>query len=266
MTKPLVFYHAHCADGFTSAWITRRALGDIQYRYLQYGDEIPSTHEIAGRDVYMLDFSLDRKTLVEWSQVAKSLLVLDHHKTAQEVLKDLPFAKFTENEAACIGTWNHFYSGQPIPPIVEYVNDRDLWLWRLPHSHEVNAYIASFAYRFDCWDQIDKELRESFSMVVRSGEALLRQEEQLVAKVARNAEEIEIDGHRVLQANTSVLQSEVANVLARGRPFGVVWFQKNGSKIYSLRSISPKGIDVSQIARKFGGGGHRHAAGYKVLS
>ena len=43
------------------------------------------------------------------------------------------------------------------------------------------------------------------------------------------------------------------------------WFRhRDGNYIYSLRSRADSGIDVSAIAKKYGGGGHKNAAGFKL--
>ncbi len=61
--------------------------------------------------------------------------------------------------------------------------------------------------------------------------------------------------------SSSTLISDVGHELAKGRPFGVTWFERDGQRVYSLRSVDG-GLDVSEIAKSFGGGGHEHAAGF----
>ena len=86
--KVLCIYHAFCADGFGAAWIVRRALGDgVEFHAASYGQEPP---DVTGRDVLMVDFSYKRPVLVQMAAKAKSILILDHHKTAQADLVDLP--------------------------------------------------------------------------------------------------------------------------------------------------------------------------------
>ena len=72
-----------------------------------------------------------------------------------------------------------------------------------------------------------------------------------------------MDGHSVLVANATVLYSDIAGELAKGRPFGAVYFDRaDGKRQWSLRSTD-EGVDVSEIAKVHGGGGHKNAAGYE---
>ncbi len=109
------------------------------------------------------------------------------------------------------------------------------------------------------WDDLAKrDVRE----LMMEGKAIVRYEDQLVKSIVRVAREIEFDGHKVLAANTSVLFSEVAGKLAEGRPFGIAWMiRSDGKRSVALRSREG-GIDVSEIAKRHGGGGHRNASGF----
>ena len=77
---PLVIYHANCWDGFCAAWVARKALGEIEPFPAYYGAKPPN---VAGREVYILDFSYKRPVMREILASARSVVVLDHHKTAE---------------------------------------------------------------------------------------------------------------------------------------------------------------------------------------
>jgi len=281
MGKPLVIYHANCQDGWASAWTAWRKLKDnADFVSAHYGDKPP---DCTGREVYMLDFSCKRPVLLEMAKQANFIVVLDHHVSAQEDLVgdtnavpvDLTLAahgapnvriKFDINESGATLSWNHFFPGDNQPWPVRYAKDRDLWLWKLPHSKEINAYLASEEKSFAKWNELallgssDKAWRD----MIGKGEAILRYQQQLIDSIVANARETEIDGHKVLIANTPVLQSEVANKLAERRPFGVTYFEnKAGEIVVSLRSTE-YAENVASLARKFGGGGHTHASAFKI--
>jgi len=46
--------------------------------------------------------------------------------------------------------------------------------------------------------------------------------------------------------------------------YAVGYFDLPGKRIYSLRSRQGSEVDVSEIAKRHGGGGHKHAAGFSV--
>lgn len=71
----------------------------------------------------------------------------------------------------------------------------------------------------------------------------------------------------IYHANSCLLQSEAGNALAqaaadRGElPVGIVWFRDRDMFQVSLRSVGD--FDVSTIAKQYGGGGHKNAAGFR---
>jgi oligoribonuclease NrnB/cAMP/cGMP phosphodiesterase (DHH superfamily) len=261
--RPLVLYHANCADGFCAAWVAHLALGDFaDYVPVQYGTPPP---DVAGRRVYILDFSYKRPVMDAILAVTDRVVILDHHKTAEAELAGLSCARFDMNKSGGRMAWEFFFPGKPSPWLVDYTEDRDLWRWALPYSQQISAFLASHPVEFQFWDSLnaDGPGSERWDSWITQGDAILRYQSQQVERAVVNATEIEMDGHRVLCVNATSLISEVAGRLAEGRPFGAAWFVRgDGKRQWSLRSTKD-GIDVSEVARKRGGGGHKHAAGFE---
>jgi len=142
----------------------------------------------------------------------------------------------------------------------------DLWTWNLPRAREITAALDSYPRNFKVWNRLSGLLETPAKRkeVVRQGTVLIRHEEKILHNLLESyAELIEFENCRVLALNTPIFSSRVANELARKRPpFGVVWYRKNDVWKISLRSIGR--FDVSKIAEKYGGGGHRNAAGFQV--
>lgn len=278
--KPIVLYHANCADGFTAAWVAHRKLGDeAEYLPVQYGEPPP---DVTGRiRVYILDFSYPLNVLIKMGMKVDecgTITVIDHHQTAKHELEPLldPFNRqhsrinctFDMDKSGGRLTWEHFFPNEQPPPIVLYTEDRDLWRWALTDSKAISAAIRSWEMTFDRWEYLNGvlELEPVSDGLIVEGIAILRVQDQMVRAICQTAREIELDGHKILAANTPVLISEVAGQLAKGRPFGASWFVcSDGRKQWSLRS-APEGIDVAVIAKRHGGGGHKHAAGFEEQS
>lgn len=270
--RPLVIYHANCWDGFCAAWVARQALSgrigpdsvehECEFVPLSYGQNYPSVKD---RDVFILDFSFPRPVMLEMEAAAKSIVCLDHHKTAEEALRGLSFCTFDMSKSGGRLTWEYFHGNATPPWLVDYTEDRDLWRWQLPYSKEINAALRTLPLDFWKWDALNRvERAAALESLTLEGQAVLRAEEALVQQHVRNAHETTIDGHTVLCVNATCLVSEIAGELAKGRPFGVVWFEgENNERVYSLRSREG-GIDVSEIAKAHGGGGHRNAAGFRL--
>lgn len=254
----LIIHHANCWDGFCAAWIMSREQSGTLYA-AHYGTEPPN---VKGMRVLMVDFAYPRDVLLRMAEEASEIVVLDHHKTAQDALAGLPFCTFDMSKSGGRLAWEYCRGDDPSPWLVDYTEDRDLWRHALPHSREINAALRSYPLSLDLWDEfsLDPELPARF---VAEGSAIRRREQQIVEDHVRNAREIEMAGHRILAVNATVLFSDIAGDLARDRPFGACYFDRaDGKRQWSLRSREG-GVDVSAIAKAMGGGGHPAAAGFE---
>jgi uncharacterized protein len=260
-TKRLVIYHANCIDGFTAAWAAWRKFGneDTEYLAASYGDAPP---DVIGRDVYIVDFSYPRDVMLSLYERANSLLVLDHHVTAQKALEGLSCAIFDMNRSGAGLAWDVLNPEAPRPWLVDYVEDRDLWRFARRHSKAVNAWIS--ACRRDSFRDWDALWDLGPGRAAENGAAVLAFVDRYVSEMAAQARTIDFAGHRVPIVNAPYINiSELVGHLAESAPFAVGWFQR-GDGLYacSLRSRGPDGVDVSEIAKRFGGGGHRNSAGF----
>ena len=258
----LVIYHADCYDGFTAAWIARQAMPDCELFEGRYGEEPP--YELANsRDVYVLDFSYPRDQMFFLHSCAKSLLVLDHHKTAEANCEGLPFCTFDMTRSGAGMAWDYWNPGKPRPAWINCVEERDLWQFRYDHTQYVHAYLTALPMTMSNWDAIHAT---PFSTLVSRGVSINRYIETSVHKTTQEARLVKINGHNVIVLNISYQNaSETASVLLEAIPdahYSMTYFQRADAKWqYSLRSRSD--FDVSEIAEHFGGGGHAQAAGFE---
>lgn len=291
--KPICIYHGGCADGFTAAWAVWRALGEIDFHPGIYGEAPP---DVTGRDVIMVDFSYKRPVIEAMAATCSTMLILDHHKTAEADLAgfpspyersmrghmhsvfhdhdngglahNVPRAIFDVQRSGAQISWDFFHKDQPRPALVDYVADRDLWLFELPWSREVSAYVYSWPMEFDAWERIAQKLEGGeldFQDVFLSGGAILRQHDKNVATLIRNTRRrIVIGGQSVPVANVPhFMASDAGHALAQGETFSATYYDRDGARVFSLRSTSD-GADVAAIAAQYGGGGHRNAAGFQA--
>jgi oligoribonuclease NrnB/cAMP/cGMP phosphodiesterase (DHH superfamily) len=266
MTKTLCLYHKNCTDGLGAAWAirefwkrTRRSVPVFQS--IQYGTEPPNVSDY--NEVIIVDFSFPRETLLQMKEQVESLLVIDHHKSAEAEIADLDFCIFDNEKSGCVLTWEYFFLGQPMPKLFAYLQDRDLWRWELPLSQEVNAALRSYKPFFNVWDNFMTD--NGVEHLKDEGVAILRyQNQQIETVLSQEIELIEIDGWKVPCVNCTHLISEIGNKLAQEHPFAALYFDTtDGKRVFSLRSTD-EGEDVAVIAKKYGGGGHRNAAGFTI--
>lgn len=274
-SKALVIYHAHCNDGFGAAWAFHRRAAhqysDVTYHAANYGEEPPYSL-CTGRDVFILDFSYPVPQLMDILEVATYTILLDHHKTAFENLGDL-VGTLTKGEllldnsrSGAMLAWNYF-SSTPAPALIRYIQDRDLWLHKESWTKEINALIGMTDRTFDAYTALHRSLDEGqFYQCTMFGELLLKQHTRNVQSiVAATKRPFSINGHEGLICNCpGQFASDVGNELAKltGTFGGSYFAAADGSHKFSLRSIGD--FDVSAIAKQFGGGGHKNAAGFSI--
>lgn len=250
----VVLYHADCADGFGAAWAIWRRFPEARFIAVRHG--FPPPEGLDGRRIVIVDFTYPRDTLEALAARAADLLVLDHHITAQQALAGLPFARFEEKKSGAVMAWEWAHR-EPAPWLLRYIQDKDLWEWALPDSREVSAALASFPYDFGVWSGL------TLDRLVVDGRAILRYERELVGKIAASAILVSFHGATVPAVQSSVLTSQIGEVLSPGRPFCLIWHDRDGRRYFSMRSPAD-GADVGAIAAAYGGGGHTHAAGFSV--
>lgn len=275
MADNIIIYHGNCMDGFCAAYLADRGLRakglDVELYAATYG-VVPDPGVVDGKNVYMLDFCYSLSIMTGIVKRAKNVLVLDHHKTSLPVLEELKslvglglrWVHDIEKSGATL-TAKHF--GIP-SRLAEYVEDRDLWRFNLEHSKAVNAWIGTQPKTLDSYGQLELELAGNPSQVVVKGKAVLAKLDSYVSAMLREARHGAVSfgkAYRVLHVNAPYVDcSSVVGALAEADniDFAIGYFKRaDGKWQYSLRS-RPYGVDVSEIAKHFGGGGHEHAAGF----
>lgn len=260
--KPLVIYHKGCIDGFCAAWVCRKAFPDAEFHAASYGSE-PPLHKAKGRPVLLVDFTYRRQQLQELLSAANGLTILDHHASAQKRLKDFPGTVFDMERSGAGLAFDELVKG-PRPPIVDYVEDRDLWRHALPDTREINAYISTIPFEFEAWDKEQRNWK--IQRIVAQGSRVQKKVEQFVREVAKNAIRVKFQGYEVPLVNAPQVNiSELVGHLSHGEPFAMGWWQQRHGFSYSLRvDKASSDVNVAELAEKYGGGGHPTSAGFQV--
>lgn len=272
-----VLYHSKCYDGFGAAWAAWKKLGDDGVKYISVGYGSPPPEMPDAEHIYIVDFSYPADILLALVNGGSPVTVIDHHKTAKESLNGVIGAHshlhiiFDMEKSGALMTWEYFHRypaespsdpGQPVPAplLIQHISDRDLWQFKMDGTAKIHKALVSLPMNFKLWDSLDVE------HLKKEGETCERLYTQLVENICEGAFFIEVDGHKVPAVNTSIAWSEVGHELAKlhpDLPFAVSFTVFESQTMWSLRSIGD--FDVSAIAKKFGGGGHKNAAGFKSV-
>lgn len=264
--RHMCIYHFPCQDGYTAAWVVRKALGEESVEFFPY-NYYKEPPDVTGRDVIIVDFSFKRAVLEDMASKAKSILILDHHKSAEEDLKPpLPsnvIAIFRMDRSGAGLAWEYFFPYKDFPNTLLRVEDRDIWRFKYEDTNEVFVALASYPYEWDIWD---KAMNDDGWFSLRSdGIAILRKHNKDIEELLRVLKRrMTIGGYNVPVANLPYLMaSDAGNIMCQGEPFAATYSDSVDKRKFSLRS-SQDGVDVSKVAEKYGGGGHAHASGFEV--
>ncbi len=272
--RKVCIYHAGCPDGFGAAWAAWRCWGEeAEYVARGHDDPLePASYEDAW--VVFADIAPPVERAKALSESVGHLVVLDHHVSAQSrfdnepgLVEELASAghqiHFDLGYSGAVLTWQHFHPEDPLPPLLAYVQDQDLWNWSLPDTREINAAVGSYPRNFENWNQLASRPLEELAA---EGRSLVRAQHIEVRRSLHGAHRIRL-GDIELEAvnarqNRSLIGHELADRRRFGHPCGVV-YRLTGSRVdISVYSIGE--FDAGGIAASFGGGGHRNAAGFSM--
>ncbi len=266
MKNITVIYHKDCPDGFSGAWVAWKKFGDkAEYIPIENRFEFPG---VKNKKVYIIDLSFPETVLKEIKEKNSKLVVIDHHESGLSYIgKIADEYHYKENISACVIAWKYFFPKKPVPKFLKYVSDTDNWKFKMSHSEEILlvAELTGFS-NFKKWDRLIREIEDKNKRKehIKTGKSLLRYQNEIVGKIAEFAYEVEFEGMKVLAVNNGrVFRSQLGHLLAeRKPPMSIIWWRGKERIGISLRSDGT--IDVSEIAKKYGGGGHASAAGFTI--
>lgn len=255
------YYHANCNDGFCCAWLWRKAYPDCVL--LPYTHQQTTPDVSRGEKVFFLDISLSRGQIEQLEALGVDYMVIDHHPATR--LVQGPHVIYDADKSGARLVWEYLWDqgerlfhyttrGKP-HFLVEYTEDRDLWKHTLPCTREVNAAISSYEQSHDQWDSFD------LKTLMQTGIHVLRVKNANIDRIIeQNGMLVKFHGYTVPCVNSPVYMSDIGDALKTEGEFVIIWNQNDEGKYrYSLRSAS---YDVEALAKQYGGGGHKLAAGF----
>jgi oligoribonuclease NrnB/cAMP/cGMP phosphodiesterase (DHH superfamily) len=262
--------HHNDSDGRACGAIVRRALGKEVVLYeMDYGEMLPLDLVVVADHILIVDFSLPK---AEMEQLAKyhQFTWIDHHKSALDEMNGAAddWAGVRDiSEAACVLTWQYFFPDQPIPKAVKLIGDRDIWRWAEPETGAFNEGLHQNYTRpdnDDLWKPLLDDDPEILARMIELGgtlrEARLRDIRRAAARYSFAAT---FEGYRTLVINLRGSGDLGAQIRTMGYQMGYCYVDKvNEGQLMTYVSLYSDEVDVSQIAQKFGGGGHEGAAGF----
>jgi len=256
-----VLYHAECPDGFGGSFAAWKKFGKTAI-YIPVYHNTPPPEEIYGKHVFTLDYSYKLPVVKNILPRVKSLTIIDHHVTNIGAAK-LAGGVVDIKHSGAVLSWKYFHPDKKIPRLFKHVEDIDTWKFRLPYTKELAEITALYPLDYKVWEKLVREVetRNGLNKYVTEGKILLKKRDDQVKKVAAYAEEVEFEGYKCLMSNSPVYCSHIGAYLCKKKPpLAIIWSRRGKKIVVSLRSDGT--VDVSKIAEKYGGGGHKAAAGF----
>lgn len=309
--KAIVIYHAGCQDGFAAAAVCHEHLlgdysgqtmmgkvipeiggyethnaniGPIYFLPCQYGTKLSDLLTKAGigdvseYEIFIVDFSFKPEEINVCLGFAKKIVILDHHKTAENNFKsgipNTPERYYHFDMTKCGAVLTHEYwkerkgkVAQPIPDMLAYVQDRDLWQWKLADSKAINAYLSTLDRRsieLGVWAKMIYGYHFNQIKFADAGYSVIDAQNILTNQALSHQFPFKLGGYDVIAVNSPVLQSEIGDKITTANPeatAAIFYMDKDGVITWSLRS---KNGTARKIAEQLGGGGHDNAAGCRT--
>jgi oligoribonuclease NrnB/cAMP/cGMP phosphodiesterase (DHH superfamily) len=297
--KPdICIHHFPCDDGFAAAWVVKRKWPDVVLVGTNYGMMFPDL-DYRGKNILIADFSYKPDALSElmMSFGARSIVMLDHHKTAEADLKEFRVdmcgsakfvaadiggllrdlaeldrpaiaARFDMERSGASLAWEFCFPDEPMPVFIQFIEDRDLWRFKLKETRAFSLYLRSFPMTFEAWDRVAAMVESDANLVMGEALSIERFYDAKLAEMAQTATLKSIGKWKDVPVAHApyAFASDLAHELLKAHPaapFAAVVVDAYGGRTYSLRSEDSR-EDVSAVAKTFGGGGHRNAAGFRV--
>jgi oligoribonuclease NrnB/cAMP/cGMP phosphodiesterase (DHH superfamily) len=274
----LILYHGDCPDGWCAAYVASKRYPEAKLLPMKYGEN-PPYGEVEDKDVIVVDFSWSREASIRLSLLAKSFHIYDHHKSARENLEGLDFATFDMERSGAGLAWDYLFGVDSKwlrpdgsvdltktnfgarPWFVDFVEDNDLWRFKLTDSKEIGLFLKTLPRTAEAWDHLALTDLKKAAM---AGAAIKLAVDYYVESMVREARRGKIDDYTVALVNAPYVNvSELGNALAQTADIGLAYFERvDGHVQFSLRSVGD--IDVADVAKRYGGGGHKNAAGFEL--
>ena len=138
----VILYHADCLDGFSGAWAAWKKFGS-KAEYIPVHHQKAYPEGIRGKEIYFLDFAYPEEITKEIIEFSEKVVIIDHHKEAEETAKIASDHLFSNNNSGAVLAWKYFHPEKQIPKLLRYVEDMDLWKFKMPKTEEAIAFIES---------------------------------------------------------------------------------------------------------------------------
>lgn len=280
----LIIYHSEDLDGICSRDVVKRWAKTNNYDTTCLGwthgqpmPEIPEHYTY----VVIADIMLDIPTMTalhERHSLDKQRVIwIDHHYTSIELAKANQLTRFAGiqevGKGACELCWSYFFSPDNVPLVVQLLSAYDVWdkqrfNWRLdtlPFQYGMRTFDHISEVLLDPEYCIGLSTSQEINEICNRGIKILQ---YLSSKYKKDVEisafEAEVCGYDTLCINSQDAGSQIFESVKDSKYSLFLVFRYSGLNYkFSIYAAGGYDVDCGQIAKSFGGGGHKGAAGWE---
>jgi oligoribonuclease NrnB/cAMP/cGMP phosphodiesterase (DHH superfamily) len=261
----MVCFHHTDNDGFCSFYIVKRKHPDITGIPVDYSRPFPYDKITKDEPVIVVDYSFDSmESLNKLFEITSDVIWIDHHVSSLNLgLVNIRGPRVNGIPAACYLCWQYFFPKESMPEVVELVSDYDTWQFKFGDSTQFFAKgLMLYQGEDDIWEDLLNDIGgDLIARITEEGKIIMKYQSLYYQILLKNASfETVFEGHDAIACNACKINMEVFKHAPK-KDLKIVFFYDG--KNYNVSLYSEK-VDCEQIAKKYGGGGHAGAAGFKV--
>lgn len=273
-----VFYHSSDPDGWCSGAILKQEHSTADFYPINYGEPFPWEDISKHDEVWMLDFCLEPfEDMLKLKESCTTLIWIDHHISAlKEYYKcGTKIAGLQETgRGACELVWKHIYPNKPIPTAVDLIASYDVWDHSdprtVPFVYGIRSFTDTSPHNTLLWNTLllfnDEKLKRKIDNIIERGKVVLEfLGSEYSDYVNAYCFDTELEGYKVLACNRGISGKKLFDSVWDSDKYDIACtFCRLPSKRWTVSLYADDtGVDVSKIAVKYGGGGHKGAAGFQ---
>ena len=266
----IIIYHADCPDGFGGAFAAWKKFGNkAEYIPLGYGDSL--SPGLKNKEIYIVDFSLQKKELLKLIKNNKRVTGIDHHASSEKETKLTYKYSYSNKNSGAVLAWKYFHPKKEIPKMFKFIERIDLGIYSDEIAKTAGVLIESYSFDFKEWNILLNDFNnpKKLKALLGKGKAILAYENVLIKDIVQSAKLVKIAGHKAYAIGLPKLpinfKSKIAlSLMEKGVPLAILW--RTHGKTISVSLRSGNAVNAFKIAQKYGGGGHKQSAGFSIPS
>ena len=271
----IIYHHSdndgRCAGAIALRW-GRGQIGTtwperIETIEVDYGNPIDTDIIWDNESIIIIDFTFKPEVMAKVLEKTQNVTWIDHHASNYDYpYLNLPGIRdfVPKSKSGCELAWQYFFPGYDVPWAVTLIGDRDKWANIYPESNTLRQGLKlnNTLPESSLWDDLlfPKE-GNLLNDIIKNGEICLAFRDSLCKDYCdKFGYEVLFEGYKCFVMGLHFFGSDAFGGRLKEYPI-CISYEFNGD-LYIIGLYSET-IDVSEICKRWGGGGHKGAGGFE---